>query len=885
MKSSAAHLLAAAAAAIAFATVSMAAEVTFRFLGREAWIGAAVTVEIEVDDASTIVPPRLPEVDGATIRLLPGERSSSFTSIVKGRLTSRQTRTFLVEIRPLREGEVTVPPIEVEADGRTFRSEPTTIVANRSETGDLLQALVAAEPSQAYLGEAIEATLRIVIRPFRDAALGLTLSEADMWSLVDLDASEFGVFAGGLRELASQRRRPWGREIEVEGETYFQYDLSARVQPMRAGPPDLGDLRIAMRYPTSLRAGRDFFGRVEYSLGGTRPISAVPEIDSIEIRPLPEEGRPESFTGAVGAFAFEASADPTSVSVGDPITLSLRITDRSPEPQQLELLPAPPIASQEDLVERFRIPPDPLAGSVAGRTKTFTATLRPRDAGVQEIPPLAFSWFDPVEERYRTAWTAPIPLTVQATEQLDLSEVLGAAAAPAAAATPALEGGLHANATLDASRLHEGPIDPDWRWLAIAALPPLAAAALLLVLRRRRFLAAHPAIARAARARRTSLRRLSSGDADAIATALCGYVADCTLAADRSLTSREAIAELERCGVPEPIRDRFGEIVRACERSRFGGAAIDARTLVNDAARCIADLHRLGWAQSSRSSETSGSPLPATLAGALLTIAVAAAGRPAAASPGFGPTEVASRLDRAANLHAEGARLEGPRPEEARASFRAAAAELQQLADGGLADASLEYNLGNALLRAGETGPAILAYLRARSLDPTDERIAANLAVARTRVGDRPTLVEGDSLADRLASWRHLVPLETRAIVAAAGWILLWAIVAARALRPADAPLRWRYAIAAAAVVAAVAATTVGIDLAERAADDRGVVLRHGVAVRVGSGEAFEPAFETPLAAGTEFRRLEARPDWLRIQLADGRGGWIPADAAGLVAR
>ncbi len=881
MKPSAAHLLA-AAAAIAFAAASMAAEVTFRFLGREAWVGGVVTVEIEVSGASTIASPVLPEADGASLRLLPGERSSSFTSIVNGRMTTRQTRTFMVEIRPLREGRITVPPIEIEADGEVFRSEATTIVANRSETGDLLQAIVAAEPSRAYLGESIEATLRIVIRPYRDDSLGLTLSEADMWSLVDLDASEFGVFAGELRELASQRRRPWGREIEVEGRTYFQYDLTTRIQPMRAGPPDLSDLRIAMRYPTSLRAGRDFFGRVEYSLGGTRPISVVPEIDPIEIRPLPEEGRPDSFNGAVGDFEIEASADPTSVSVGDPITLSIRITDRSREPQQLELLQAPPIASQEDLSQRFRIPPDPLAGSVAGRTKTFTATLRPRDASVTEVPPIAFSWFDPIEERYRTAWTAPIPLKVEATERLDLSAVLGGGAPTAPAPASVLEGGLHPNAPIGPSLLRDEAVHPDGRWLAVLALPPLVATALLLLLRRQRFLAAHPALARAARARRTALRRLSSGDADAIATALCGYVADCSLAADRSLTSREALAELERCGVPDAVRDRFGEIVRACERSRFGGAAVDARTLVNDAARCIADLHRLRW---SGAPKATPARLPATAAGAVLLLAIAAAGRPAAAAGEIDPADAERRLARAASLHAEGIRLEETRPEEAKESFRAAAAELQQIADRGIANASLEFNLGNALLRAGETGPAILAYLRARSLDPTDERIAANLAVARTRVGDRPSRVEGDSLADRLASWRHLLPLETRAIAAAAAWILLWAIVAARALRPADAPLRWRYAIAAAATVAAVAAATVGIDLLERAGDDRGVVLRDGVAVREGSGDTFAAAFETPLAAGTEFQSLETRPAWIRIRLSDGRSGWIPADAAGLVAR
>lgn len=870
-------ILVALAAAISIAMPSLATEVDFRFLSREAWVGAPVNVEIVVDGSGKIGSPSLPEIDGASIRLLPGERSSSFTRIVNGRMTTRQSRTFVVEIRPLREGEITVPPIEIEADGRLFRSEPTTILARRSEVGDLLQAIVAAEPSQVYLGESTIATLRIVIRPFTDPDLGLTLSESDMWSLVDLDGSEFGAFTGALRELALQRRRPWGREIELDGRTYYQYDLTARVQPMRAGPPDLGDLRISMRYPTGLRAGRDFFGRVEYSLGGTRPISAAPLIEPIEVRPLPEEGRPASFTGAVGEFSIAATAAPTRVSVGDPITLSIQIADRSRERQQLDLLTPPPIASQPDLAAGFRIPPDPLAGVVEGRTKTFTATLRPRSEAVREIPPIAFSWFDPVEGRYRTASTAPIPLEVRATASLDLSEVLGAAAPRASAAAPPLERGLLPNATLDAATLRHEGVSPDWRWLLVALLPPLAAAALLLAVRRSRFLAANPAVARANRARRTALRRLSGADADAIATALCGYVADGSLAADRSLTSREAIAELERCGVPEAIRGSFARIVRECERSRFGGAPIDTRTLVNDAARCIADLHRLRWARPSREGG------PASLLCLLLAVSLGAGDRSAAASV---PVDPAPPLERAAELYREALRIDGDRPDEARESFRAAAAELQSVAELGIESASLQYNLGNALLQAGEVGPAILAYLRASALDPTDGRIAANLATARGRVEARPQPREGGSLVDRIASWRHLVPLRIRVAAAAAAWVILWGLVAVRiSLREPEpaAVLRWRYAIAASATIAAVLAATVAIDLRERSQDARGVVLRSGTVLRKGSGEGFAAVGDPSLGSGTEFRRLESRPGWLRVELADGRSGWIDAAAAGLV--
>ena len=61
-------------AALAMAASALAAEVEFRLSAREAWVGAAITLEIEVANASSIEPPLLPEVQGATLRLLPGER-------------------------------------------------------------------------------------------------------------------------------------------------------------------------------------------------------------------------------------------------------------------------------------------------------------------------------------------------------------------------------------------------------------------------------------------------------------------------------------------------------------------------------------------------------------------------------------------------------------------------------------------------------------------------------------------------------------------------------------------------------------------------------------------------------------------------------------------
>ncbi len=48
----------------------------------------------------------------------------------------------------------------------------------------------------------------------------------------------------------------------------------------------------------------------------------------------------------------------------------------------------------------------------------------------------------------------------------------------------------------------------------------------------------------------------------------------------------------------------------------------------------------------------------------------------------------------------------------------------------------LLFNLGNAASRAGDYGKAVIAYARARRLDPSDRTIAENLAYVRNKVED-----------------------------------------------------------------------------------------------------------------------------------------------------
>ena len=130
--------------------------------------------------------------------------------------------------------------------------------------------------------------------------------------------------------------------------------------------------------------------------------------------------------------------------------------------------------------------------------------------------------------------------------------------------------------------------------------------------------------------------------------------------------------------------------------------------------------------------------------------------------------------------------------------------------------------------------------------------------------------------------WHKSTSIGARFVVFVTAYTLCWFLLT---LNLFSSRARWRWP----AVVAAVVWIALGVSVATDtfgAGDNReGVVLVDDVVVRKGNSEGFEPQFEQPLHQGVEFRVIEQRPDWLSIELPDGKTGWIRAADAGLIER
>jgi hypothetical protein len=277
----------------------------------------------------------------------------------------------------------------------------------------------------AYVGEVIPAVLR----------LGFATR------LVSLDGPHLSGQGFTMHKLQG------GDQPQIEainGRKFLVYTFKTAIAPARPGKLDIGPVKATAKIviPGSARRSRsgsafdifnmddffndpffaDPFGRSEKQ---ELPIESQPA--PLEVKPLPANA-PANFGGAIGNFSMTVDANPKSVQVGDPITVTATISGRG----NFDRVTAPAL---EDEQGWHKYPPsskfkqDDEVGISGG--KTFETVLSPNERK-QSISPLVFSFFDPVKEHYVTLKSDEIPIRVTGGS----APAAAPAAASAAAATP-----------------------------------------------------------------------------------------------------------------------------------------------------------------------------------------------------------------------------------------------------------------------------------------------------------------------------------------------------------------------------------------------------------------------------------------------------------------
>jgi hypothetical protein len=230
--------------------------------------------------------------------------------------------------------------------------------------------------------------------------------------------------------LNNLSRKPERVEKMVDGKQYTVLTWHSMIAPVKPGTFTL-TLETPLTIRVRTRPARDsmiddMLGDpfLQNYFGATVPkditASSVPA--ELKVLPLPAEGRPANFSGAVGSFKIASDLAANTAAVGDPLTLRLHVTGSG----NFDRVDTPMI---EHLDDWKTYPPKSsfTPGDAIGYRgeKTFEQPLIAAHPGAQSLPDLTFSYFDPETRRYETARSSP--------PQVTISPALVESAPPAAA--------------------------------------------------------------------------------------------------------------------------------------------------------------------------------------------------------------------------------------------------------------------------------------------------------------------------------------------------------------------------------------------------------------------------------------------------------------------
>lgn len=557
-------------------------EVVLRVLDDTARVGEPLLVELLVETQRG-QPEKIefPEIAGCSVRALGAPSQSTSVRIESGRQTMRVELQYMYELTPSAPGEIEIPAVTVVADGRVMKTEPVRVPVIPSDAHEFLSVEVVCPSGTLYVGQKVRLKLEIWVRPAR--ALSRVLTPQEMFRCFDGRTTTLGPFP--VPQTASRRKRPGAGD---DAPMYYVFETEVDHVLQRPGPLEFDDVVVTLNYPT--RYTRDRWGdeRVDH----VRTLRARATARDVVVLPLPVDGRPQAFTGAVGRFKLNAVASPTTVRVGDPIELTLTISGEG----ALETLPPPDLRQQATLNEYFRVPAEELAGKEVSGMRRFTQIIRARRADVREIPPIEYVYFDPELGKYQVARSQHIPIKVTGTDTLSAADLPGGVAAEAAAprAVEPLDG-LRGNTT-DERRLLAVTPAPTFRQVAIVTATPAAVFGMTwLYLTLSRLRAADPRRARKREALRLALARLhaarrlpSTAAAREVEASLAQFLSDRTGEPAARLSGRAGLERLRLAGAEAALLADFAALLDRCESLSYGASGDSgAEDLFEHAARCL----------------------------------------------------------------------------------------------------------------------------------------------------------------------------------------------------------------------------------------------------------------------------------------------------------
>lgn len=355
----------------------------------------------------------VPSVDG--LRFSPQPRTLKSASFINGVPSIRFELSFTVS--PERQGSFIVPPWNMKVGNQSYTAPASKLevlppnqqdkikqAQERQQQADLRQAafLEFSSPrSFLFEGETVQASVSL----FLWERLPVTRIE----QVPSKNGSGFS-----MTELGQPSEQ---RNVRKNNKTYSVYTWNFGLTGALPGRHNLSFdsiIRIRVRNNRNSTFSNPFFNDPFFGFGREEGLNVSSNSTPFEVRALPLANRPSTFQGAIGSLSILSSIDRDRVSVGDPVRLTCKISGTG----NLAAIPAP----SPSLGEEFKVGPPAFSFEGEMNTKhsgsqTFEFIITPLQAGLLEIPPIAFSFFQPEEERYYTLATDAHSLRVDPGEK------------------------------------------------------------------------------------------------------------------------------------------------------------------------------------------------------------------------------------------------------------------------------------------------------------------------------------------------------------------------------------------------------------------------------------------------------------------------------------
>ena len=360
-------------------------------------------------------PPSFPGIDGFT--LLFGPKISAETNIINGVVSVSKGYTYVLQ--PAAKGKFTIGPSTVEYKGKVYSSRPVTVEvvdtapSSGSQAPDISKLVfveLSTDKNEAYIYEQVILSFRFYFQK------GLPVADLDYGAPATKNFME--------EKLGDQRQY---EEIR-DGIVYNVLELRTALFPMVSGELAITQARLKCNLIIQQRREQrdspfdnffsdaffdDFFGRGQKRYPVERSTGSI----TLKVKPLPEQGKPKEFNGAVGTYNMDVSMKTQHVKVGDPITISMSVYGEG----NIQTINEPLLVLNNE--KDFKLYPAESNTQITNREelirgrKVFSKVIEPQKTDLKSIPAIVFSFFDPRAGQYRTITKEPIPIAVEAGEQ------------------------------------------------------------------------------------------------------------------------------------------------------------------------------------------------------------------------------------------------------------------------------------------------------------------------------------------------------------------------------------------------------------------------------------------------------------------------------------